>query len=1219
MKKIVPDLFCHCSKAAILIFSSLLFFSYDLTARTVHDESVNSSPTITMSANYCDFPGKVRVTATSDITITNWTWSYGFIGTNTATTSYIEVDYAGTFRVSAQSAGGYTATASMKVAQELVANGDFETGNTGFVSDYLYVSNTVQMGLYPEGTYSVHNAPNFTHSYFFGVDHTSADGTGKFMLVNGTSDKVVWKQTVTVLPNDTYYFSAYAVSLNDVGPFANLKFQVNGVQVGSPTGTLPSKPPDNNSGTWIRFYGKWDSHTATTAEIEIIDLENAANGNDFGLDDISFGTLDPFLNLTSAAGTDRQTSVCGNSPIADIAYEVGSDGNRPVLSNLPAGLGTTWDGRTLGINDTPTTPGIYNYSISGTGCNTITLFGTITVDSPSVGGTLPAVASICFNQGGTLTLANKVGDVTKWMTSSNGGTTWSDVPNTNSATLNFSNITNAVLYKAIVKNNSCKADTSSVVKVGVHNLWTGENTTDWNNNKNWSDETLPSVTLCDTVVIPAIISQVYPVLSSGITSIKNLKVFPGALLTLLEGSTLQVSGSINNYGTIDAVNGTIELNGTDGTDQSIAGSMFKNNMLKNLIISNNVNVSKTLNDTLNIWGTLTFGNTNSKLNTGDNITLKSTALATASLGVVAAGNVISGTVVIERYIAAHKAWRFLSIPTNTLQTVKQTWQEGATNNQSNPVPGYGAQLTGSGGTAAGFDLYSATPSMKKYNSATNAWDGIANTNTVLIKATDGYMVFVRGDRIANAFNSTPTQTVLRTKGNLYTGSQPPILVNPGKFAAIGNPYPSALDVRNITRTGLKDFVYVWDPKLCGNYGLGGYQTFSNNGNGDYVITPGEGSYGPGGSVSNYIQSGQAFFVQATGTTGSLTFKETDKTCGGSPVSLVAGLPRPQLRTALYGVNADNTTYMIDGVLNNYDDSYSNSVDDMDAIKSTNISENLSIKTANTLLVIERRFSIAEKDTIFLNLTNEKVQKYRFQFTADQLGRQGLTGFLEDTYLHTSTLLNLNGSTVTDFNIVNIPGSYAPGRFRIVFRQLIILPVTFTSVKAYQQNKNIAVEWIAENESNLGQYNVEKSVDGNHYVPVKTIAANNSVLSNYSWLDVNPSEGYNYYRIVSKDKNGKTAHSVVVKVLIGKGEQDISIYPNPVINGTINLQLNNQPAGMYGLRLLNNIGQVMMSKQINHAEGLSAEKIQLDKSSAHGIYQLEVTRPDGNTINIKVIY
>ena len=89
--------------------------------------------------------------------------------------------------------------------------------------------------------------------------------------------------------------------------------------------------------------------------------------------------------------------------------------------------------------------------------------------------------------------------------------------------------------------------------------------------------------------------------------------------------------------------------------------------------------------------------------------------------------------------------------------------------------------------------------------------------------------------------------------------------------------------------------------------------------------------------------------------------------------------------------------------------------------------------------------------------------------------------------------------------------------------------------------------------------------------------------------------------------------------MGKGKQSISIYPNPVINGTINLQLTNQPAGEYGIRLFNKMGQVMISKQINHAEGSSTETIQLDKYSAHGIYQLEVTKPDGNKVNMNVIY
>ena len=476
------------------------------------------------------------------------------------------------------------------------------------------------------------------------------------------------------------------------------------------------------------------------------------------------------------------------------------------------------------------------------------------------------------------------------------------------------------------------------------------------------------------------------------------------------------------------------------------------------------------------------------------------------------------------------------------------------------------------------------------------------------------MIFIRGDKSAIAYNSVPTQTVLRTKGNLYTGDQAPIQVSAGKFACIGNPYASALDMRNISRTGLREFFSVWDPNLGGSTGNGGYQTFTYTGN-DYVITPGMGSYGPSGSVSNYIQSGQAFLVQATLAGGSLTFKESAKTSGSAQVSTAAGLPQPQLRTSMYGVNADST-YMIDGVLSNYGNSYSNSVDDMDVIKSTNVSENLSLRSANTLLVVERRHNITVQDTIFLNLANMKVQHYRFEFTADQLDQPGLTGFLEDNYLHTSTPLNLTGTTIADFNILNIAGSNSADRFQIVFTPAVVFPMRFSSVKAYPKNKDIAVEWKVEND-NQEQYEVEKSVDGNNYVIVNTVLANNVALSNYNWLDVHPSEGYNYYRIRSTDVNGKTEYSKVVKVFIGKERQAISVYPNPVTNGIINLQLTNEPQGIYGIRLINKMGQVMLSKQINRPRGSSTETIQLDKYPAQGIYQLEVTRTDGSKTNINV--
>jgi len=54
------------------------------------------------------------------------------------------------------------------------------------------------------------------------------------------------------------------------------------------------------------------------------------------------------------------------------------------------------------------------------------------------------------------------------------------------------------------------------------------------------------------------------------------------------------------------------------------------------------------------------------------------------------------------------------------------------------------------------------------------------------------------------------------------------------------------------------------------------------------------------------------------------------------------------------------------------------------------------------------------------------------------------------------------------------------------------------------------------------------------------------MNNYSWLDINVADGYNYYRIVSTDISGKKEYSTIAKVLIDKGKQSISVYPNPVV-------------------------------------------------------------------------
>ncbi len=693
----------------------------------------------------------------------------------------------------------------------------------------------------------------------------------------------------------------------------------------------------------------------------------------------------------------------------------------------------------------------------------------------------------------------------------------------------------------------------------------------------------------------------------------------------VNNSTIRIAGTIVSGNNINVQDGTVEMFGI--TPQTIPGNSFTVNKLKNLIISNNV----TLAGEDSLTGILSFGGLNSKtFSTGGYLTLKSSAAGTATVADLTNnnsnnGNQVLGDVNVERYFAAIKKWRFLSIPTNSTQTIKAAWQEGCGTNRD-CLANYGTTISGAGGVAAGFDVYSATPSMKTYDTTTTGWSGVSTTDSTLINSTTnntiGYMLFVRGDRTDTMFTSPVSETTLRTRGVIKQDVQATITIaSPATaFTVVGNPYPSRIDLRRMTPTPTTSTkIYVWDAlaTIGSAYGYGAYQTLTFNGS-DFSVTPGDGSYGPPYNQNpNYIESGSAFFVGGRDTAYNIFFREDVKPSLSNLISSPIRLQQ-SLQANLF-IRANGAAILMDGTKADIGTAFSKELDNNDAYKILNISENAGIKRNGKILSVERYNSISEADTFHLNLTNLRVQNYQWQLTMQNLNQDGLSGFFIDNYKSSRTPLALNGSSTIDFSVENIPGSYAPDRFSIVFADAKVLPLTFTNVKAYQQANDINVDWKVSNESNVKQYEVEKSVDGNNYAKVSVAIAKNTPLSLYSWIDSDAVTGYNYYRIKSVNLNGKVDQSSVVKVLIVTARQSITVYPNPIKDAVINLQMERQPAGAYGIKLMNTQGQIVLLSVIQHLAGTSTEKINLEKGIARGIYTLEVITPADKVISNKLIY
>ncbi len=425
------------------------------------------------------------------------------------------------------------------------------------------------------------------------------------------------------------------------------------------------------------------------------------------------------------------------------------------------------------------------------------------------------------------------------------------------------------------------------------------------------------------------------------------------------------------------------------------------------------------------------------------VILKSDATGTASIGTIS-GTLSNATFVIaERFIPARRAWRMINVPlespnTQTFsvfvnQSIYRAWQvatKRVSPNQDiqNPSflgsggPGFGTHITG-GSAAQGFDQSPTnSSSIKTYDNATDNWLPVPNTNATSV-SSNVFMLFVRGDRTIDLSKGTaapPTNTVLFAGGTLRTGDQT-FAVNATGFTPIPNPYPSAINFATITKNNVQNSFYVWDPKMSGPDGVGAFVNVSFNGS-TYDVTP-----TPASPISQYIQSHQSFLVRSTGAAGSLVIKETDKSTGGSDnVSRTSGVSQ-NLRVNLLVNNTDNTTSVADGVLSSYSTDFSNTVDDMDAVKMTNFNENLGIVRNGQTLTVERRSAISLSDTIFLKLWNTAQTSYHLQFDPSNFSSSAIAVYLVDNYQHTSTPVSMSSISDVDFTVTADAASAAVDR------------------------------------------------------------------------------------------------------------------------------------------------------------------------------------------------
>ncbi len=572
----------------------------------------------------------------------------------------------------------------------------------------------------------------------------------------------------------------------------------------------------------------------------------------------------------------------------------------------------------------------------------------------------------------------------------------------------------------------------------VGNTWTGATNTTFTTITNWSAGAVPTTT--DNVAIP--VTSNSPSYTSSST-VASLSIANGAtlnnsgFLTVTNGltnagtinsGTINVGGSLTNSGSV-AIGGTITLNGSSA--QTISGTGSITNLTTNN--SAGVTVTSGASNTQTISNILTLQA--GVLTANGNIVLASTAAQTAYIdkvdGTVNTGS-IAGNVTIQRYIPAsgRKKYTLVSSPASG-STINAAWQEGGAT-----VSGLGTHIT-NGQISNGFDgPATSTASIFTYNDGLGSgskWSALANTDVNTLKAGNGYLLFVRGDRSENRpVTGNSSNTTLRAAGTVLTGNvtfatsggttgTPALLGGNGNYTLIANPYPSAINwnevdgssVRYITLSGVADAFTVYDPNIG---------TFATYDNGSGVTSPQTGV--ATGVQGKYIQSGQAFFVKATGATPSIVFREGAKNVVSTAIgNTVFGetAPKQQLNLNIYRTTDNVFADGVVAIFGNYKTAIS---------KFTNFNETFALARNGQTLSIEGRPTVTGNDTLFFSLSN--FGKREYSLVIDGSNFTNTTATLEDAYTGIKQPIDLSGVNKYNFTVTDDVKSSSNNRFIVTF-------------------------------------------------------------------------------------------------------------------------------------------------------------------------------------------
>jgi len=432
------------------------------------------------------------------------------------------------------------------------------------------------------------------------------------------------------------------------------------------------------------------------------------------------------------------------------------------------------------------------------------------------------------------------------------------------------------------------------------------------------------------------------------------------------------------------------------------------------------------------------------------------------------------------------------------------------------------------------------------------------------------------------------------------------------FSTIANPYVCPVDLTSVSATGIEgngssiNKFYYFDPTFSST---GTYVTVL-----DGITTPVQ------SKASTILQAGQSIFVRNNGsTTPTITFTESAKVTNTTKTAVfgVNSINRMDF-TLLRKLPTDSIYSLTDGAVAVFKASNSHGYSsNEDAAKLNNANDNISIVHGNVNLSIDGRPLATATDSIVLKLASLATKDYQLQVDGSSFTANGLTAYLYDAYLKTTTALT-NGVNKVNFTVDNTVAATYTNRFGVVFKPTAPLNVKAIYASATLKNEIATINWNTQGEEKVATYTIEKSIDAKNFNKVgEAVIAKNSITASYSATDKNIAVGNTYYRIKATNLDGSIQYSNIAQLKKANVEAIYSLYPNPLKGKVLTIQMNNVVAGKYTVVIYNALGQKVVNQVIVHEGGIANHAINIGTQLSAGVYTVSILGSEGKVSETKL--